>query len=257
VIHLRVVSPPEVTATLMPMLQSESAVMNLTVLPGAVSHPDGDAVHFDVLHGAANDVIGRLRDLGLERRGSIMLENVDTSLSSVPDRAAARRGRYHEFTPVWAEVEARIALEGILIVGAMVVGPEYGAILSLAFGLTGRFIVALLAGVVGVVSLTEARSATHDRGVHLGDDHPGGLGHLRGAGLRRRQRGPGLGSPVAAQRHGPHGRRGCRHPGAAGHLAARRPPGRGSTARPASGWAMTEASGSRQVVIVLGQPDRL
>jgi uncharacterized hydrophobic protein (TIGR00271 family) len=106
----------------------------------------------------------------------------------------------------------------ILIVGAMVVGPEYGAILSLASGVTRRdparmrssaaalaigfalavaaalllalviraasleptayalgvrpvsnlidtpnwfsFIVALLAGVVGVVSLTEARSAT-------------------------------------------------------------------------------------------------
>jgi len=244
VIHLRVVSPPNVTGTLMPMLHSKPAVMNLTVLPGAVSHPDGDAVHFDVLHGAANEVIGRLRDLGLEERGSIVLENVDTSISAYADRATARRGRFQQFTPVWAEVESRIALEGtfppswfallviagligavgiltnsqILIVGAMVVGPEYGAILSLAFGVTRcdssrmfrsaaalaigfalavagalllaliirgaglepkayalgvrpvsnlidtpnwfSFIVALLAGVVGVVSLTEARSST-------------------------------------------------------------------------------------------------
>ena len=58
-IHLRVVSPPDVTGTLMPMLHAEPAVLNLTMLPGAVSHPDGDAVHFDVLHGAANEVIGR------------------------------------------------------------------------------------------------------------------------------------------------------------------------------------------------------
>ena len=243
-IHLRVVSPPDVTGTLLPMLQSEPAVMNLTMLPGAVSHPDGDAVHFDVLHGAANEVIGRLRDLGLEQRGSIVLENVDTSISAHADRATARQGRFQQFTPVWAEVESRIALDGtyppswfvllviagligavgiltnsqILIVGAMVVGPEYGAILSLAFGVTRRdssriirsaaalsagftlaiagalllaliirgagleprayalgvrpvsdlidtpnwfsFIVALLAGVVGVVSLTEARSST-------------------------------------------------------------------------------------------------
>ena len=43
-IPLRVVSPPDVTGTLMPMLRSEPAVMNLTMLPGAVSHPDGDAV---------------------------------------------------------------------------------------------------------------------------------------------------------------------------------------------------------------------
>ena len=243
-IHLRVVSPSDVTGTLMPVLRSEPAVMNLTVLPGAVSHPDGDAVYFDVLHGAADEVIGRLRDLGLDQCGSIVLENVDTSISAYADRATARRGRFQQFTPVWAEVESRINLEGtfppswfvllviagligavgiltnsqILIVGAMVVGPEYGAILSLAFGVTRResarilrsaaalaagfalamaaalllaliirgaglepklyalgirpvsslidtpnwfsFIVALLAGVVGVVSLTEARSAT-------------------------------------------------------------------------------------------------
>jgi uncharacterized hydrophobic protein (TIGR00271 family) len=218
--------------------------MNLTVLPGAVRGPDGDAVHFDVLHGAANEVIARLRDLGVEQRGSIVLENVDTAMSALADRVTARRGRFQQFTPVWAEVEARIAMEGtfppswyalliiagligaigiltnsqILIVGAMVVGPEYGAIISLAFGVTRRdssrvlrsaaalitgftlavvaalllslmiraagleprayalgirpvsnlintpnwfsFIVAALAGVVGVVSLTEARSAT-------------------------------------------------------------------------------------------------
>ena len=79
-IHLRVVSPPDVTGTLMPVLSAEPAVMNLTVLPGAVTNPDGDAVQFDVLHGAANEVIGRLRDLGLDQRGSIVLENVDTSL---------------------------------------------------------------------------------------------------------------------------------------------------------------------------------
>jgi uncharacterized hydrophobic protein (TIGR00271 family) len=243
-IHLRVVSPPDITSTLMPVLDNEPAVMNLTVHPGAVRGPDGDAVHFHVLHRAANEVIGRLRDLGVEQRGSIVLENVDTALSAYADRVTARRGRFQQFTPVWAEVEARIALEGtfppswyallviagligavgiltnsqILIVGAMVVGPEYGAIISLAFGVTRRdwprvrrsaaalitgftfavitalllslviraagleprayalgirpvsnlintpswfsFIVAVLAGVVGVVSLTEARSAT-------------------------------------------------------------------------------------------------
>ena len=218
--------------------------MNLTMLPGAVSNPDGDAVHFDVLQGAANEVIARLRALGLDQRGSIMLENVDTSISALADRATARQGRYQQFTPVWVQVEGTIALDGtfppswftllviagligavgiltnsqILIVGAMVVGPEYGAILSLAFGLYRRdfsrvrgsaaalvvgftlaavgalllaliirgaglepraysvgirpvsslinspnwfsVIVALLAGVVGIVSLTEARSST-------------------------------------------------------------------------------------------------
>ena len=91
------------------MLRSEPGVVNLTMLPGAVSHPDGDAVQFDVLQGAANGIIGRLRDLELDSRGSIVLENVDASISTRADRAAAQRGRYQEFTPVWAEVEARIS----------------------------------------------------------------------------------------------------------------------------------------------------
>jgi uncharacterized hydrophobic protein (TIGR00271 family) len=244
VIHLRVVSPSDVTSMLMPALRTEQAVMNLTLHPASASNPDGDAVHFDVLNGAANDVIGRLRDLGLAERGSIIIENVDTSISTLVDRLSATRGRFQRFAPVWAEVEARLTTEGlfppswysllviagligatgiltnseILIVGAMVVGPEYGAILSLAFGVTRRdssrvwssaaalgigfslavvaamllslvvrwagiapapytlgirpvsalidtpnwfsFIVAALAGVVGVISLTEARSST-------------------------------------------------------------------------------------------------
>jgi uncharacterized hydrophobic protein (TIGR00271 family) len=218
--------------------------MNMTVHSAAASHPEGDAVHFDVLNGAANDVIGRLRDLGLEQQGSIVMENIDTSISALADRVTARGSRYQQFTPVWAEIEARLTTDGtyppswflllviagligsigiltnseILIVGAMVVGPEYGAILSLAFGATRRdssriarsaaalvagfglavvaalllslivrwadlapnaytlgirpvshlidtpnwfsFLVAALAGVVGVISLTEARSST-------------------------------------------------------------------------------------------------
>ena len=238
------VSPSNLTETLLPALHAEPTVMNLTVLAGAVSNPDGDALSFDVPQGAANQVIGRLRDSGVDQRGSIILENVDTSISALADRVSARRGRFQQFTPVWAEIESRIGREGtfppswfsllviagligavgiltnseILIVGAMVVGPEYGAILSFSFAVTRRdfsgagrsaialgigfalavvgalllglivrwtglepaayaagfrpvsnlintpnwfsFIVAALAGVVGVVSLTESRSST-------------------------------------------------------------------------------------------------
>ena len=243
-IHLRVVSPSDITDALVPALRAEPAVMNLAVLRAAVTNPDGDAVQFDVLQGTADDVIERLRDLGVDQRGSIVLENVDASVSALADRVSARQRRFQQFTPVWTEVEARIRLGGIyppswfglliiagligavgiltnsqiLIVGAMVVGPEYGAILSLAFGVTRHdytrvwqaagalvlgftlavvtvlllslvirwagleptaytlgirpvsnlidtpnwfsVIVASLAGVVGVLSVTEARSST-------------------------------------------------------------------------------------------------
>ena len=55
--------------------------------------------------------------------------------------------------------------------------------------------------------------------------HPGHPGRWRVAGLRQRQRGLGLGSAAPAERHGSHRCRGRRAAGAAGHLAAGRPPG--------------------------------
>jgi uncharacterized hydrophobic protein (TIGR00271 family) len=164
VIHLRVVSPPDVTARLEAMLVADPAVLNLIVLRAAVHHPDGDAVQFDVLHGAANAVVERLRALQLDDRGSIVLQNVETAISATADRVLARQQRADAFVPIWEEVEARIRAEGrfppswflllvlagligavgiltnsqILIVGAMVVGPEYGAVMGIAYGVTRR-----------------------------------------------------------------------------------------------------------------------
>ena len=240
----RVVSPPELTDELVPVLQADAGVINLTVLPASVANPEGDAILFDLLQGRANDVLERLQQFELVERGSISIEPLTTFMSSTADRARLGRPRFDEFTPVWVEVESRIRSDGrfppswyvllviagliaavglltnseILIVGAMVVGPEYGAIVALAFGATRRdwslvarstvamvlgfglavigalllglviraaglqpaafalgirpvsdlintpdwysVIVAVLAGVVGVISLAEARAGT-------------------------------------------------------------------------------------------------
>jgi uncharacterized hydrophobic protein (TIGR00271 family) len=244
VIHVRVVSPPEVTAQLRPLLVSDEGVLNLTVMTAVAHKPDGDAIQFDLVQGRANEIIARLRELGVDERGSIVVEPVSTYISDVAKRAEAHRSRFDAFAPVWEEVDARIRADGrfppswygllviagliaavglltnsqILIVGAMVVGPEYGAIVALAYGAIRRdtglmsksatalvvgfamavvaalllglviraaglepkafelgvrpvsslvntpdwfsFIVAVLAGIVGVVSLTEARTST-------------------------------------------------------------------------------------------------
>ena len=86
------------------------------------------------------------------------------------------------------------------------------------------FIVAVLAGVVGVVSLTEARSSTLIGGVHLGHDHPSGSRHRRVTGKRQRKRGRGLRPAAPSQRHCPCCRCGRRAPGPAGHPGSG-PPG--------------------------------
>ncbi len=242
-IHVRAVCPPDLTRRTMALLGDEPCALNVVLQTGSVRNPDGDAIECDVLTGAANDVLRGLRDLGLERHGSIVLDPVDTVFSEHAARTGAQRLGATPRAPVWAQVEARIRAEGryppsfylflvvagligavgiitnsqILIVAAMVVGPEYGAITSVAlaidhgspaenpagpdgpapglragrrrdlpllaarpgFGLQPRAfelgvrpvsnlintpnffsaVVAVLAGVVGIVSLAEARTS--------------------------------------------------------------------------------------------------
>jgi len=113
---------------------------------------------------AANPVFTALRELGLDRDAVIGVERVDATLTG-RSAAGGRRGALRrETAPVWEMVEAVIhdgetyapsfyvllaiaALIGavgiidnseILIVGAMVVGPEYNAIIGVALGITRR-----------------------------------------------------------------------------------------------------------------------
>jgi uncharacterized hydrophobic protein (TIGR00271 family) len=168
VLHVRIASPPGVTGRLLETLTAHSGVLNLVVVKGAARRPDGDAVQFDLRPGSANPVFRQLRDLRGAGLRSVMVETVDASLAE-PEQAPARRGigqqiRHGELAPVWEMVEARIRDGGvyppsffvllviaaliaavgiltnsqILVVGAMVVGPEYGAIIAVALGIDQR-----------------------------------------------------------------------------------------------------------------------
>ena len=186
-LHVRVVSPATVTGPLTDRLAASPGVQNVVVRAGAARRPDGDAVQFDVRDGAANPVFSALRELGLDRDSAICVERVDATLTrQTPD--LERHGALRQETaPVWEMVEAVIrqgeayapsfylllaiaALIGavgiitnseILIVGAMVVGPEYNAIMGVALGISRRAraeardgLLALCGGFLGAVVLT-------------------------------------------------------------------------------------------------------
>ncbi|MFG2626493.1 DUF389 domain-containing protein [Streptomyces sp. NPDC048473] len=160
-IHVRAVSPPDLTDQVVGLLADDPCVLNLIVQPAAARNPDGDGIACDVLTGAANEILRSLRALHLDRRGSIVIEPVDMAFSGrATDLGAEQLGPLTR-APVWEQVEARIRSEGtyapsfylyfviagiigsvgivtnsqILIVAAMVVGPEYGAIVSIALGI--------------------------------------------------------------------------------------------------------------------------
>lgn len=111
-IHVRAVCPPELTRRTMALLGDEPCALNVVLQTGGVRNPDGDAIECDVLTGAANDVLRGLRDLGLERHGSIVLDPVDTVFSEHAARTAVQRLGATPRAPVWAQVEARIRAEG-------------------------------------------------------------------------------------------------------------------------------------------------
>jgi uncharacterized hydrophobic protein (TIGR00271 family) len=167
-LHVRVVSPPGATEDLTEGLAAGPGVRNLLVLPGAARHPDGDAVQFDLLDQFANQVLHELR-ARIGDVSSIVIESVDASIAPTraPDGPGAppgRRPRNADVPPVWDLVEAKIRAGGdyppsfftllviagligavgiltnsqILIVGAMVVGPEYSAIMATALGFDKR-----------------------------------------------------------------------------------------------------------------------
>ena len=163
-LHIRVVSPASVTELLLARLAVLPGIQNLIVLDGAARRPDGDAVLFDVQDSAANPVFRVLRDLGLDRDHPIAVEQVDASLSATARPGGQIGSPAREIAPVWEMVEATIGAGAayspsffvllasagligavgiltnsqILVVGAMVVGPEYNAIIAAALGLTKR-----------------------------------------------------------------------------------------------------------------------
>ncbi|MBB4913924.1 DUF389 domain-containing protein [Streptosporangium saharense] len=163
-LHLRVISPAGRTEDVLGLLDGAVGVTNLVVLPGAARSPSGDLVQFDVAREAANEVIEHLQRLGLRTEGSISAEEVDLSLSEAADRAEREAPGESDDAVIWAELARKVAAESritwaflaflaiatqlaaigvitdspILIVGAMVLGPEFGAIAAICFGLLRR-----------------------------------------------------------------------------------------------------------------------
>jgi uncharacterized hydrophobic protein (TIGR00271 family) len=163
-VHLRIVAPPDRSDKVIDLLEASPAACNLVVLPGAALKPAGDVILCDIAREEASVLIADLRELGVHRDGSIALEQIDSQISVAADRAErAARGAPSDAV-VWEEVEARTSesteLGGnflafmiiacligsvgiylgspILIVGAMVVGPEFGPLAGLCVALVDR-----------------------------------------------------------------------------------------------------------------------
>lgn len=163
-LHVRLIVPPDLTSSVLNTLRRAPEVTNVWHLPGAASKPDGDLVSCDVAKEEGSSIIQELRELGLDRRGSIAIESVDASLSLAADAAELAAPGAPGDAVVWEEVESRVSESAtltfsyllfmivatmiaavgvitdsiVLIIGAMVVGPEYGPLAGVCVALVER-----------------------------------------------------------------------------------------------------------------------
>jgi len=164
VIHLRIVAPAFCSSRVLDLLTAAESVTNVVRLPAAALKPPGDLILCDVAREEASVIVDDLRELGVPLEGSIALTPIDSQISARADAVVKAAAGAPADAVVWEEVEARtsdsielsasfllftvvamlIAAVGILldspilIVGAMVVGPEFGPLAGVCVAIVER-----------------------------------------------------------------------------------------------------------------------
>ena len=159
--HLRLTLPEDLTEPTVDLLRRHEWSTNVTLQRGASVEPRGDLVEADVAREQVNQVLDELRRLGASDRGGVLV----TTPTGTPFAAASRLERAAPGDPddaiIWASVRAEaeagahptvsalvflilavilaaiavILDSSILVVGAMVVGPEFSMIGAASVGL--------------------------------------------------------------------------------------------------------------------------
>lgn len=163
-LHLRVIVPEEMREDVIGVLRREVGVANIVLYPGAALEPVGDEITADIARECANSVIKELKDIDVQHRGAITLEVLDTVLSTRAHKAEDAAEGDPADAVVWDELIGRTREEATLsvtflmfltlacllaavgvvtdstvtVVGAMVVGPEFGPLAALSVALVRR-----------------------------------------------------------------------------------------------------------------------
>lgn len=164
VVHMRIVVPAYQSQHVLDLLEHTQSACNVIYLERAARKPEGDVILCDVAREDASVIVSDLRELDVDTEGSIAIEQIDSMISVVAADAERAAAGMPGDAVVWEEVESRtsenielnsiflafmalaclIAAVGIfldspiLIVGAMIVGPEFGPLAGLCVALVQR-----------------------------------------------------------------------------------------------------------------------
>ena len=163
-LHLRVVVPESMRDDVLDVLRGQVGVAHVLLHPGAAVDPAGDVIAADLARECANDVIKNLKELDAQHRGAITLTVLDTVLSTRAHRAEDEAVGDPADAVVWDELIGRTREDATLsvtfvlfltlaclltaigvvtdstvtVVGAMVLGPEFGPLAALSVALVQR-----------------------------------------------------------------------------------------------------------------------
>ncbi|MBA3523728.1 MAG: DUF389 domain-containing protein [Geodermatophilaceae bacterium] len=186
-LHLRLMLPTSYTDGVVTMLSEHVGVANLARFDGAAVHPTGDVLSADVARESADEILGWLRGRGIDDVGTITLETIDTALSVRARDAEERAPGDGSDAVIWEQVVRTTSAEAtpsvtylafltiatilaacaivvdsaVLIVGAMVLGPEFAALAAVCVGtvlrrwdLARRATLSLIGGFVVAILIT-------------------------------------------------------------------------------------------------------
>ncbi|MGU3294477.1 DUF389 domain-containing protein [Williamsia sp. M5A3_1d] len=163
-LHLRIIAPDHCGVDVVALLREAVGITHLIVHPGAALEPAGDLIEADITREAVNDVLDDLLALGLTHDGAITMEPLDTVISDAAVRAEKDAPGDPDDAIIWEELTRRtredatlsvtfvtfltlaclLAAVGVItdspvtVVGAMVVGPEFGPLAGIAVGFVRR-----------------------------------------------------------------------------------------------------------------------
>jgi uncharacterized hydrophobic protein (TIGR00271 family) len=163
-LHVEIASPSGTTRALMDVLAADPYVTAVSLSAGVLQRPEGDAISFDVPRESAQSVLDRIFATGVHQTGTVRVHPVPTWVSRPAFDAMVAAPGAGADAMVWPEVAQRaytdseltwtylafmvmatclagiaIPLDSqILVIGAMVLGPEFGAIAALGVALVRR-----------------------------------------------------------------------------------------------------------------------
>ncbi|MBB4926687.1 DUF389 domain-containing protein [Kitasatospora kifunensis] len=186
-LHLRLIVPGDLRRAVLDALDDCIGVAHVITLPGTARRPPGDVVLCDVARESADELLGRLRELGLAEQGAIDVSLLELSISAAAREAEREAPGTRSDALVWESVTkvtheesafsytylafivtatmlaaCGVVLDSsVLIVGAMVVGPEFGPLAGFCVALVQRrshpalrSLTALLGGFALAIALT-------------------------------------------------------------------------------------------------------